>query len=142
MQVAVLGAGLALAGCAAGGTPAQQVRAWVTSTGWDATLRQLQGDLAMVAALGPAGAAPARRTICDVLVTDALSANEQLPTPDGRFTRLLSEAYGAAATAGHHCFDGGAALAGAPAEARAAARTLLEADARYDELVSSLPAAP
>ncbi|MDE3086862.1 MAG: hypothetical protein KGJ77_08865 [Acidobacteriota bacterium] len=140
MPLSVLGAGLVLAGCAGRGTPSQQVRAWAAASGWDATLRQLQGDLAKVAALGPDSASPARRTLCDVLVTDALAANEQLPTPDDRFTRLLSGAYTSAATAGHHCFSGGDGLAEAPAEARGAARTLLEADARYDELVSSLPA--
>ena len=140
MSVVALGAGLALAGCGgSSGTPAQQVRSWVASTGWQATLRQLRGDLAKVAAVGPGTAAPARRTLCDVLVTDALSANEELPTPDGRFTALLSSAYTGAARAGHHCYAGGAALAAAPAEARGAARALLEADARYDEVTSSLP---
>ena len=143
MSAAALGAGLALAGCGGtSGTPAQQVRAWVATTGWPASLRQLEGDLAKVTAIGPATSGPARRTICDVLVTDALSANQQLPTPDSRFTSLLSSAYTGAVTAGHHCFDGGAGLAGSPAEARSAARTLLEADARYDELTSSLPTAP
>ena len=141
MSVAALGAGLTLAGCGGpGGSPAHQARAWAASTGWQATVRQLQGDLDKVASMGPATAAPARRTICDVLVTDALSANQQLPAPDGALTRLLSSAYTGAATAGRHCYAGGADLGAAPGEARGAARTLLEAEARYDELTSSLPA--
>ena len=141
--VVVLAAGLAMSACGgAGGTPAQQARNWVDTTGWTATLGQLQGDLAKVVAMGPATSGPVRRTVCDVLVTDALSANQQLPTPDVRFTGLLSAAYTTAATAGRHCFAGGPGTAAAPAEARAAARSLREADARYDELTSSLPTAP
>ncbi len=43
------------------------------------------------------------RTDCDVLVTDALVANQNLPSPDPTLTDLLGTAYSVAGDAGHRC---------------------------------------
>jgi hypothetical protein len=138
MALSGLGAGLLLAAC--GGTPAslaQQVRSWAASTGFAAGTRELTGDLSRLSDL-PSDSPGARRTACDVLVTDALSANQQLPTPDSQLTNLLSQAYTSAATAGRDCFSGGTLLARTGPEAQKASSALIRAEARYDLLTSAL----
>lgn len=137
MVVMVLGLATA---CGTSATPlSQQVRAWARNTGWTTTAQQLQGDLRRLAGLSQASGG-ARRTVCDVLVTDALSANQQLPTPDPTFTALLSAAYSSAADAGRRCY-GGPVPVGAGAPGAAAAAALVRAQARYDALTSTLPGA-
>lgn len=121
-------------------TVAQQVRAWAQSTGWATTVRQLHGDLGRLSGLA-ADSAGARRTVCDVLVTDALSANQQLPTPDRTLTMLLSDAYSAAGAAGRDCFNGAPARPADSARAAGAVGALVRAQARYDSLTSTLPGA-
>jgi hypothetical protein len=73
-----------------------------------------------------------------VLVNDALSANQNLPSPDDTLTRILSAAYVSAAAAGRHCLDGAggnrALLARAAAEASGAASGYVKAEARLDDL--------
>jgi hypothetical protein len=76
-----------------------------------------------------------------VLVTDALSANQQLPTPDDALTHLLSSAYESAATAGRQCFSGVTAQVTAATRARRADAELVRAQARYDSLTSALSGA-
>ncbi|HZU78344.1 MAG TPA: hypothetical protein VE991_00400 [Acidimicrobiales bacterium] len=134
-----------LAGCGGGGgTPAQQVANWASSTGFSASLRTIRGDLVDVARLTAAAGKPLH-TACDALVTDTLSANEQLPTPDTTLTSLLSKAYDSAAGAGRDCYAGAANGAAGPlvqrsvSERQAAETQLVAAEARYDALVSSLP---
>ena len=137
MVVMVLGVA---AGCGGSATTlSQQVRTWAQSTGWAATAQQLQGDLRRLAGLNK-DSVGARRTVCDVLVTDALSANQQLPTPDRAFTALLSAAYSSAADAGRRCYAGSVAVGATPPGAAAAA-SLVRAQARYDSLTSTLPGA-
>lgn len=136
--VVALGAGV-LGACGPGGSLAQQVREWATSSGWQASVSELRGDLGRLPAI-TSESAGVRRTACDVLVTDALNANEQLPTPDQALTSLLSKAYSAAADAGRHCYSGGPEVSAVPAEQQAAARALVQAQARYDELTSTLHA--
>jgi len=126
---------------ACGGPPAtvsQQLRSWAAGAGWPANVRTVSGDLAGLPAVG-SDSPGARRTFCDVLVTDALSANEQLPTPDGELTSLLSQGYTAAAAAGRACFAGSAEVPGAVSQGRRAASALVRAEARYDALTSRLP---
>lgn len=130
-----------LAACGSGGSLAQQVRTWAASSGWSSSVSVLQSDLRRVSQT-PAGDAGARRTVCDVLVTDALAANQQLPTPDAALTSLLSKAYGAAATAGRHCYADGSQMAAVAAEERTATMALVQAQARYDELTSNLRGSP
>jgi hypothetical protein len=137
--LSLLTAGTVLGAC--GGTPAtvgHQLQSWATGAGWPASARTLHGDLARLSDVGSDGPG-ARRTVCDVLVTDALSANEQLPTPDGELTSLLSRGYAPAAAAGRACFADAAGLPGAIVEGRRAASYLVRAQARYDALTSTLP---
>jgi hypothetical protein len=136
-------AGLTLLGCGSpygGGSPAQQVTAWAKSTGFGASLARLRGDLAHVSSSAPG---PSLRTACDVLVTDTLGANQQLPTPDGALTGALADAYAKAGAAGRDCFRGAAgdqALLGRAAAERAEAlAALVRAEARFDALTSPLP---
>jgi len=137
----VMVVGLVAAACSSSDkTVGQQARAWAASTGWAATVRQLQGDLHRLSGLGE-DTAGVRRTVCDVLVTDALSANQQLPTPDRALTGFLSDAYTAAADAGRDCFKGSVPVETATARAASAAADLVRAQARYDSLTSTLPGA-
>jgi hypothetical protein len=137
LALVVLPAAVVLCACGSGpSSPSQQVRSWGSATGFTTTLRQLRGDLQRVASLSGA-AAGQRRTVCDVLVTDALAANEQLPAPDRALTALLAEAYSTAGSSGHACFSG-ASEAAADVDARSALRLLVQAEARYDAVTSSL----
>lgn len=139
-----LSAGLGAACGNGSASVAQQLTSWAQSTDFSSTLSAVRGDLAAEAQYAAAGApATHARTVCDVLVTDTLHANEQLPTPDSTLTGLLGRAYDAAASAGHDCYD----AAGADSPKLAAAATLrttalgllIRAEARYDQLTSTLP---
>jgi hypothetical protein len=137
----LLAAGLVLASCGSpypGSTLSQQVQSWAKSTGWSASLSTLRGDARRIAVVearhDPAGV----RTDCDVLVNDALSANQNLPTPDDMLTRILSAAYSAAAAAGRQCLTGAGGnpglLARATGEMATAASGYVKAEARVDDL--------
>jgi hypothetical protein len=107
----------------------------------------LQGDIRRISAAQSSEDDAALRTDCDVLVTDALSANQNLPTPDSQLTNVLSRAYTSAANAGKDCLcaagghtcpagvRGKADLwRGSAAERSAAQRGFIEAEARVDFL--------
>jgi hypothetical protein len=133
----LLAGGSVLVACGGASPPlGQQVQSWGSATGFAGALRQLRTDLRRVAALSTESAG-IRRTVCDVLVTDALTDNEQLPTPDRALTALLARAYGSAAASGRACFEG-TSLVVAQAGARSATTQLVQAEARYDALTSSL----
>jgi hypothetical protein len=140
------------AGCSSqygGSSVAQQVESWATTSPdpkFASAISTLQGDLER--ALGFQGSADegVLRTDCDVLVTDALSANQNLPTPDSTLTAQLSGAYSSAVGAGQDCFcaAGGhpcsrgrlsrsALLARFAKEASHAQHGFIEAQARVDE---------
>ena len=142
MTVVFGGAGLGGLGCggSGGGSLAAQVSAWARDSGFVAALPRLRADLTRTE---QASSTPGRRTACDVLVTDTLVANEQLPSPDAGLTAALSRAYASAADAGRSCYSGAAgsqALLTRAAGARARARRqLVVAEARYDAVTSSLP---
>jgi len=132
---------LAVAGCAAtpypGATLGQQVGSWASSTDFAASLQTLRADARRVARLEAAGDPAALRTGCDVLVNDALSANQNLPTPDGTLTTVLTAAYQAAAAGGRACAEGAggpAARARVRGELAAAAADYVAAQARMDDL--------
>jgi hypothetical protein len=144
----VLAAGLVLASCGSpypGSTLGQQVQSWARSTGWSASLSALRGDARRIAVLearhDPAGI----RTDCDVLVNDALSANQNLPTPDGTLTRILSAAYSAATSGGRQCLAAAGGnrglLARSDAELATAASGYVKAEARLDDLGATVPGA-
>jgi hypothetical protein len=112
------------------------VTSWATTTGFAASVSTVQGDLRRIDAL--AQSSPALKTDCDVLVTDALSANENLPTPDETLTNLLSTAYSVAGSAGHDCFSGGARLlARSVTERVTARRDLIKSLAQYDAVTTA-----
>ena len=120
-----------------GTTLSAHVSGWATSTGFTGAVSQLQGDLRRVAGYTPASGS-SWKTDCDVLVTDALGANQNLPSPDQRLTDLLDAAYSAAGSAGHDCFDEahGAGLTRFTAERATAERDLIRSLARYDALTT------
>jgi hypothetical protein len=135
-----------------GATVGQQVHSWATTSPdpkFGAATSTLRNDLRDVALLESQGNYGALKAECDVLVTDALQANQNLPTPDSKLTDLLSSAYNSAVASGQDCFcaaggtpcRSGAAsrdayLARSTREASATQRSLISADARVDELSS------
>ena len=144
-----------LAGCGsqyAGSTVGQQVESWATTSPdpkFAAAMSTLQGDLNRIAKTQSASDAAALRTDCEVLVTDALSANQNLPTPDTELTDVLSKAYTAAAGAGRDCLCAAGSqpcpagahgkadlLATSDAESAAALRGFIAAEARVDLLLA------
>lgn len=154
---------LALVLCAcssaySGATLGQQVQSWANTSPdphFAAAVATLRSDIDQVQQL--AGNPAERRTletVCDVLVTDSLRANQNLPAPDAQLTALLSSAYRNAAAAGQACFcaSGGspcpagssssaALLARSSSKATQATRQLISAQARFDELVQGASSA-
>ncbi len=68
----------------------------------------LRGDARRIAPSRPGTIPPACAPTATCSSTDALSANQNLPSPDRTLTRILSAAYAAASAAGRHCLDGAA----------------------------------
>jgi hypothetical protein len=141
----------AMFGCGseyAGANVAQQVQSWVKNSPdpkFAAAVSTLRGDMRRVTEAG--GSNGALRTDCDVLVVDALSANQNLPTPDSQLTEVLSQAYNSAANAGRDCLcAGGGHICPSGVHGRAnllrlsaveqstAERGLIKAEARVDLL--------
>ena len=141
----------AMFGCGSqysGANVAQQVQSWVRNSPdpqFATAVSTLRGDMRRVAEAG--GSDAALRTDCDVLVVDALSANQNLPTPDPQLTEVLSQAYTSAANAGRDCLcAGGGHTCPSGAHGRAdllrlsaveqstAERGLIKAEARVDLL--------
>lgn len=120
-----------------GTTLGQQVQSWSRTTGFAASLRTLEADGRRIAPVEAEHDPGALRTACDVLVTDALTANQNLPTPDSRLTDILTAAYAAAAAAGRDCLDaagGGIGLTRAASELDAASTGYVKAQARLDDI--------
>jgi hypothetical protein len=132
-------AGLVLAACGspyAGSTVGAQVQSWIEMTGFAASLHALRGDASRIAVIETRHDVGALRTDCDVLVDDALGANQNLPAPDDPLTRILSSAYSAAADAGRRCASAGTG-AGWPRveeDLSGAASGYIKAQARLDAL--------
>jgi hypothetical protein len=142
----LLVAAVGLASCGSpfpGSTLGQQVHSWATSTGLSVSLGTLRGDARRIAVVEARHDPASLGTDCDVLVNDALSANQNLPTPDDTLTRILSAAYGAAASAGRHCLTGAggdrALLARSAAELATAESGYVKAEARLDALDATGP---
>ncbi len=132
---------LVLAACGSpfpGATLGQQVHSWVSSTGLTGSLSTLRGDARRIDTVEARHDAAGLRTDCDVLVNDALSANQNLPSPDDTLTRILSAAYAAASAAGRHCLNGAAGnralLTRAADELATAEEGYVKAQARLDAL--------
>ena len=136
----VMGATLMLASCAGGhpGTLGQQVQSWARATGLTSALHTLEDDARRVRVVAAGADGAGLRTVCDVLVTDALSANQELPSPDAELNSILTAAYRAAVAAGDGCLRGARARRGLSSQvtgdlARAQAQ-YVKAQARVDLL--------
>jgi len=91
------------------GTARQQLTGWVQASQFGQTVGTLEGDAARVT-LAVAGGEDTGtiHTDCGVLLTDAQSANGDLPTPNRQLTLTLSDAYTLEYEAGNNCYSGGA----------------------------------
>ena len=89
-----------------GGTaPGAKLSAWVHRTNLGQQVGALQGDDRKVAGvLARHGDQASVRSACGALVTDAQSANDNLPTPDTRASQLLARYYTAQYNAGQACY--------------------------------------
>ena len=109
MAVVIAGS-LALVGCAGqeqSGTPSARVSTWVSGAAGGAAIGTLEADSANIdQALAHHDAPAAIKTVCALLTNDAETAIGNLPTPDGRLTNDLNDAYQKGAAAGDDCYDG------------------------------------
>lgn len=110
MTAAVVISSIGLAGCAGqeqAGTPAHQVTEWVSGAGAGSSIGTVDVDIKNVNLAftqhDPAGEI---RSVCGLLVTDAGTANGNLPTPDQQLSVDLSNAYATAYDAGTDCYNG------------------------------------
>jgi hypothetical protein len=142
VTAAMAGLGLAVVGCGntfSGTTLPQQVTSWATASNptLAASVTEIQGDIRRIDAVSDQAALPAD---CDVLVTDALNANQNLPSPDQTLTNLLARAYSDAGDAGHDCVGGAGAgstsLARSARERATTRRDLIRALARFDAVTT------
>ena len=99
---------VAYGGTGTSGTPTQDLRAWISDTGFGQSVGTVVGDAARVrVAVDAHKGSGVLHTDCGVLLTDAQSANGELPTPNGELTDLLSSAYALAYDAGTDCYNSG-----------------------------------
>jgi hypothetical protein len=113
----------------AGGSPSQQLRAWVQQYDLGSSLGTLTGDNASVdKVVAQHGGVLDFHTVCGVLTTDAESANGNLPTPDTDVTQWLAQAYDLEYQAGLDCYDsaGNSALQAKSARGRSQAQVLFD----------------
>ncbi len=103
-----VGAFFAYASTQHSGSPIAQVRSWVNGTNLGQSVGTVLGDAHRVeqAVVNHKGTG-ILHTDCGVLISDAQSANGNLPTPDTELTNLLSSGYALAYDAGTDCYDSG-----------------------------------
>jgi len=147
MVVLTLMAGFVLVACGSpypGRTLGQQVQSWATTNGLSGSLDALSRDARRITEVEGRHDPAVVRTDCDVLVNDALGANQNLPTPDDMLTKILSTAYAAASAAGRNCLTGAGGdqglLARSAAELATASSGYVKAQARLDALGATGPA--
>ncbi len=76
------------------GTPAQQLRSWVSSTNLGQDIGTLEGDGTDVRrALAAGKGIVAVHTICAAMITAEGTYGDNLPSPDTALTQLLAQAY-------------------------------------------------
>jgi uncharacterized protein (UPF0333 family) len=116
------------------GSTASQVRSWDRATGLGQSIGTLLGDAGRVrAALSAHDGAGVVHTDCGVLLTDAQSANGELPTPDTQLTDLLSSGYALAYDAGNDCYNSGGTDRALVARSD---RERIEAEAKLEQAVN------
>ena len=121
----------------AGGTPAQQLRAWVAQYNLGSSLGTLTGDNANVEKVtAQNGGVLAFHTVCGVLTTDTESANGNLPAPDTDVTQWLARAYDLEYQAGIDCYQ----AAGDPRLLRKSAQARGQAQVLFDRVLTRIRA--
>jgi len=102
-----IGAFFAYGGLGPTGTPRQRLVTWVRASQLGEVVGTLEADAARVTtALAEHKDTGVIHTVCGVLLTDAQSANGDLPTPDSALTITLSHAYELEYSAGNDCYSG------------------------------------
>jgi hypothetical protein len=125
---------IAYGGTATGGTQKDQLRAWVEGTGFGQSVGTVVGDAARVRlAVDEHKGSGVLHTDCGVLLTDAQSANGELPTPDAELTQLLSSGYALANDAGFDCYNSGGTNASLLAKST---KERIEAEAKLQQAVT------
>jgi hypothetical protein len=137
---------LLIAGCTPAdevGSMSTRVRTWVRQYQMGQDVGTVLGDAARVSAALAAGKGSSiLHTDCLVLLDDTGNAVDQLPTPDGRLTTLLSNGYEQEADAATDCDNAGAqdaTLLARSAKERARGRMLLEQALVRAEAVGGRP---
>jgi hypothetical protein len=88
-----------------GGTPTERLSSWVTSSALGQHLGTITGDGKDIdEVLAQHHGTGALHTDCDLLATDAGTAENQLPAPDTTITAWLNKAYSLAYRAGEACY--------------------------------------
>lgn len=99
---------LAYGGLGPSGTPRHRLTVWVEASRLGQVVGTLEADAARVTtAVADHRDARVMHTICGVLLTDAQSANGDLPTADGGLTNTLARAYELEYEAGNDCYSAG-----------------------------------
>jgi hypothetical protein len=111
------------------GSPAHRMSVWVNGTNFGADVATLVADNARIPKVVPNGSG-AVHAACGALVTDAESANTELPSPDSEVTALLTQAYGLEGTLGNQCYNAGSTNKKLLAESE---HNAIKADALYNE---------
>jgi len=94
-----------LSSCSSSGSLADQMRSWVTSTGYGPSTGTLIRDAAKATqVLVEQSGVNSAHTVCAVMLLDAESANGNLPAPDPTATTLLAKAYNALGAAANACY--------------------------------------
>lgn len=84
---------------------ANAVQSWISATKFEAVVGDLQHDTANIE-LARKRRVPVltMQTLCGILLIDAQTANNDLPTPDRAITKLLGTAYGDLGAGANQCF--------------------------------------
>ena len=118
------------------GSAAHRMSVWVNGTNFGADIATLVADNARIPKVVPNGSG-AVHAACGTIVTDAESANTELPSPDPEVTDLLTRAYGLEGTLGNQCYDAGSTNTKLLAQAE---HNAIKADALYDEVLQRIRA--
>ena len=109
----VLAITLTLAGCSTSSSMgsdhlANATNSWLDQTNFATVVGGLQNDTAKIAtASSMKKPTLTMQTLCGILLLDAQTANNDLPTPDRTATKLLALAYGDLGAGANQCFKAG-----------------------------------